>query len=482
MLRSAKRLLRLANVGYEPVSAINVKKIDNLKCYSTRPRDFVESSTANIVRSQFADVALSPLPYADFIFENIGQFGHKVALECAITGRSYTYEVVQLFARKFGSSLVRRGLRKGDVLGIICPNIPEFPIVFLGVTCVGGVASTVNPTYTSEEIARQLQNSNATFVVTVGPLADKVKEAISHCPLVKEAFVIGGDADGMTPISSLAVENDAALAGCPPIDVAEDLLVLPYSSGTTGLPKGVMLTHHNITTNILQATDPNITEQFTSDDTVLAILPFFHSYALTTVMSIGLRNGLKIVTLPQFEPESFMKALHVYKPNLLHLVPPLVHFLGCHPQLNVKDLCNLRLIACGAAPLSISIVKDLLQRIHPQTVSFQEGYGMTELSPVSHFCPKYSTRIGTCGVLIANSEAKIVDLNTGEALGPNCEGELYVRGPQVMKGYLNNEEATRETIDEDGWLHTGDIGSYDEEGFFHVFDRLKELIKVKGLQ
>uniref|UniRef100_A0A646QDR8 Luciferin 4-monooxygenase n=1 Tax=Hemiscolopendra marginata TaxID=943146 RepID=A0A646QDR8_9MYRI len=436
---------------------------------------------SNIVRSAYEDVSLPTLPYAEFIWKNFDDFGDQEAMVCGMTGRSYTYELLRLFSRKLGSALVKRGLRKGDVLGLICPNIPEFAITFLGVACVGGIITTINPTYTAEEIARQLQDSGAKFVVTVGPLADKVKEAVALCPLVEETFSIG-DAEGLTPLHQIAADLGDSLVECPPINIAEDVLVMPYSSGTTGLPKGVMLTHQNITGNICQMMHPQISYTPKPAETILAILPFFHSYAMTAIMGVGLHFGGRILTLPRFETDTFLKAIHDHKPNIMYLVPPLVNFLATYPELNVDDLRNLHTIVCGAAPLSKNIVSTLLDRLHPQPIAFQEGYGMTELSPVSHVSPRDSGRIGTCGVLVPNTEAKIVDLNTGAALGPGFEGELCVRGPQVMKGYLNNPRATRETIDRDGWLHTGDIANYDDQGFFHVIDRMKELIKVKGLQ
>lgn len=486
MLRlTASRVLRSVEGFVAPACSATLAPKENRTQRQTMRRlqaglPRYSSSSANVLKSAYPDVAMPTLPFADFVWENISEFGDNVALVCAMSGRSYTYEMVQLFARKLGSALIKRGLRKGEVLGLICPNIPEFPITFLGVTCVGGVVSTVNPTYTADEIARQLQNSGAKFVVTVPPLADKVKEAVAHCPLVEETFVIG-EAEGLTPLASLAMDAGDAMPDAPIIDVAEDILVLPYSSGTTGLPKGVMLTHQNVTTNVMQSTHPDLIKMSTSEDTVLAILPFFHSYAMTTIMAMGLHYGARIITLPRFDPDMFLKALHEYKPTIVPLVPPLLNFISLREDVNVEDLRQIHTIFCGAAPLSKSLVTTFLDRIHPSTVTFQEGYGMSELSPVSHVCPKDSGRIGTCGVLIPNTEAKVVDA-AGETVGPNEEGELCIRGPQVMKGYLNNIKATKETIDDDGWLHTGDISVYDRDGYFQVIDRLKELIKVKGLQ
>ena len=262
------------------------------------------------------------------------------------------------------------------------------------------------------------------------------------------------------------------------IDPREDLVALPYSSGTTGLPKGVMLTHHNLVSNMCQMEGLSY---FTENDTLIAVLPMFHIYGLVVILNLGLRQGSTIVTLPRFELELFLQTLQKYEVTLAHLVPPIVLALSKHPIVDQYPLPKVRTIFCGAAPLDESLTRACMERLG---CDIRQGYGMTETSPVTHSSPANPNQVkfGSVGVAAPNTECKIVDLETGAALGPNQEGEICVRGPQIMKGYLNRPEATAATIDTDQWLHTGDIGYADADGHFFIVDRAKELIKYKGFQ
>jgi acyl-CoA synthetase (AMP-forming)/AMP-acid ligase II len=264
------------------------------------------------------------------------------------------------------------------------------------------------------------------------------------------------------------------------IDPREDLVVLPYSSGTTGLSKGVMLTHHNLVANICQFTALG---NVTNDDRCIAVLPFFHIYGMVVIMAAGLRLGATIVTLPRFDLEQFLQVIEDQRITLAWLVPPIVLALAKHPAVDKYDLSSVRLIFSGAAPLGPELEQACRQRLGDCAVV--QGYGLTETSPVTHSnvaLDPTGARAGSVGRPIPNTECKIVDPTTGETLGPNQQGEVCVRGPQVMKGYLNNEQATSQMLTTDCWLHTGDIGFADTDGFLYIVDRLKELIKFKGLQ
>jgi len=262
------------------------------------------------------------------------------------------------------------------------------------------------------------------------------------------------------------------------VEHAEDLVALPYSSGTTGLPKGVMLTHRNLVANIKQMEG---LDYFFETDTLICVLPLFHIYGLVVVLNMGLYTGATIVTMPRFELEAFLKTAQDYNVSLAHLVPPIVLGLSKHPIVDEYQLPKLRTIFSGAAPLGEELTRACMDRLGCQ---IRQGYGMTETSPVTHSspAPPFNIKFGSVGVCAPSTECRIVSLETGEDLPPMERGEVCVRGPQIMLGYLNKPEATASTIDEDGWLHTGDIGYADHDGHFFIVDRAKELIKYKGFQ
>jgi acyl-CoA synthetase (AMP-forming)/AMP-acid ligase II len=283
-----------------------------------------------------------------------------------------------------------------------------------------------------------------------------------------------GEAEGVTSFAELA-----AASIDPPvveIDPVEDLAVLPYSSGTTGLPKGVMLTHYNLVAHDCQIDTGDVIRP---GDVVIAVLPFFHIYGMSVIMNAGLSRGGVVVTMPRFDLAQFLQLIQDHKVNRAFLVPPIVLALAKHPIVDDYDLSSLQVIFCGAAPLSTELTRAAADRLG---CVIKQGYGMTETSPVTHLTPDDRVKDGKIGVLAASTEAMIVDIETLEPLGPNRDGELWVRGPQVMRGYLNRPDATDATIVEGGWLRTGDIASVDEDGYFTIVDRLKELIKYKGYQ
>jgi acyl-CoA synthetase (AMP-forming)/AMP-acid ligase II len=269
-------------------------------------------------------------------------------------------------------------------------------------------------------------------------------------------------------------------AGDPPevaIDPRRDLVVLPYSSGTTGLPKGVMLTHYNLVANILQSA---CALDLGPADTVLGVLPFFHIYGMVVIMNLGLHVGATVVTMPRFELEQCLQLLQKYRVTFANVVPPIVLALAKSPVVEKYDLSALRTLFSGAAPLGAQVAEAARDRLGVRVV---QGYGLTETSPVTHATRSNADqKLAGIGPPIPNTEAKVVEVATGAELGVNQEGEICIRGPQVMKGYLNRPEATAAMIDPEGWLHTGDIGYADADGCFFVVDRVKELIKYKGMQ
>ena len=352
----------------------------------------------------------------------------------------------------------------------MAPNCPEYGVIFHAVALAGGVLTTVNPTYTPGEVHHQLVDSGATRLITVPMFLETVTAAIADSP-VTEVFVIG-DADGYTSISSV---EGPPLADQVPVDL-DDVVVLPYSSGTTGLSKGVMLTHRNLVANIEQSL---AAIPLNEEAAFVAVLPFFHIYGMQVLMNLGLRAGATIVTMPRFDLEQFLRLHQEHSLTRAFVAPPMVVALAKHPLVDQFDLSALEWILSGAAPLSAELAIECGQRLGCEVV---QGYGMTELSPVSHATPPGQFKPGSAGVTVPNTEVNIVDPATQASLGLDQDGEVWIRGPQVMKGYLNNESATKSTIDDDGWLHTGDIGHLDADGHLFVVDRLKELIKYKGFQ
>jgi len=407
---------------------------------------------------------------ATFTLARAAELGDKPALIDGPSGRTITYAELDRLTGALAGALAARGIGKGDVVATYMPNLPEYALIFLGVVRANATNTTANPLYTPHELAHQLADSGAKLLLTIAPFLDNAREAAAEVGLTD--IVVVGEGPGEEP--TLA---DLLAAGAAPpaldIDPAEDVAVLPYSSGTTGLPKGVMLTHRNLVANVLQV---NGTLPAVEDDVSIGCLPFFHIYGQTVIMNLGLRYGVTIVTMPRFDLGEWLDLVEGHRATLAYVVPPIALGLAKHPSIDGRDLSSLRMIMSGAAPLGAELAGAVAARAGTPTI---QGYGMTELSPVSHVSPLDTEKRGMIGPPVPGTECRIVDPETGADVE---RGELWIRGPQVMKGYLNNEEATRETIDEDGWLHTGDVAEVDAEGYYAIVDRLKELIKYKGFQ
>jgi acyl-CoA synthetase (AMP-forming)/AMP-acid ligase II len=427
-----------------------------------------------IIKGPYPDVEIPEIALTPLVLRRASELQNKPALIDGPSGRTITYAQLADFIAIAAHNLKQRGFKKGEVFGILSPNCPDYAIAFHAVATLGGVVTPINPLYTKREIEHQLKDAGARFLVTIPVFMDKALDAAQEAG-IEEVFVFG-EAVGATPFASLLVDNGRAEQ--VEIDPREDLVALPYSSGTTGLPKGVMLTHHNLVANIRQMEGLCY---FFETDTLICVLPLFHIYGLVVVLNMGLYTGATIVTMPRFELETFLKTAQDYEVSLAHLVPPIVLALSKHPIVDNYRLPKLRTIFSGAAPLGEDLTKACMERLG---CSVRQGYGMTETSPVTHSspAPPMTIKFGSVGVPAPNTECKIVDLETGEAQPYGERGEVCVRGPQIMKGYLNNPEATAQTIDVEGWLHTGDIGYADEDGHFFIVDRAKELIKYKGLQ
>ncbi|MFJ9619862.1 4-coumarate--CoA ligase family protein [Streptomyces noursei] len=443
------------------------------------------SHDSHVFRSAYPDVAPVELPIHEAVLGRAAEHGARSALVDALTGTTLDYARLDHLSRRLAAALAASGLRKGDVLALHSPNSVLFPVVFYAASRCGAAVTTVHPLATEAEFARQLADSRASRIVTVAALLDTARAAARRAGGITE-ILLCDRADGHRSVLDLTAEDHPDPA--PEIDPATDLAALPYSSGTTGAPKGVMLTHRNIATNLAQlaplmANGPG--------DRILAVLPFFHIYGLTALMNAPLRNGATVVVLPRFDLRQFLTAVERHRITEIYTAPPIVLALAKHPMVEEFDLSSLRRVLCAAAPLDAGLAAACARRLGLPAVL--QAYGMTELSPATHVVPPdtagpatTASRAadpppGAVGTLLPSTELRIVSLETGRDLGPGETGEILIRGPQVMRGYLGRPAETDAMIDPDGWLHTGDIGRTDA-GWLHVVDRVKELIKYKGYQ
>jgi acyl-CoA synthetase (AMP-forming)/AMP-acid ligase II len=426
-----------------------------------------------VVISPHLDVSIPDLPLHEYVLADAMGRADQAALVDGPTGRTLTYGQLAGGVRAVAAGLAGRGFGKGEVFAIYSPNVPEYALAFYGVSAAGGINTTISPLYTTEELSRQLGDAKARFLLTVPPFLDKARQAAAASG-VEEVFVLG-EGGGATPFASLLAGGDPPAVD---LDPASDLVALPYSSGTTGLNKGVMLTHHNLVANLCQGEPVLLAGE---GERLIAVLPFFHIYGLVVLMAAAVARGSTLVTMPRFELEEFLRLLQEHRITRAYVAPPIVLALAKHPLVDKYDLSSLRSIFSGAAPLDASLERACAERLGCEVI---QGWGLTETSPVvtTNYNAPMGPKPGSVGVALPNTELRVVDPATGADVGRGETGELLVRGPQVMKGYLNSPEATSEMLDPDGWLHTGDLGYVDADGYVFIVDRVKELIKYKGLQ
>jgi len=429
-----------------------------------------------VFRSEYADVAPVELPIHEAVLGRAAEYDDRPALIDGLDGTTLSYTELDRLSRRIAAGLAASGVRKGEVLALHSPNTVLFPAVFHAASRCGAAVTTVHPLATEDEFTKQLKDSGARWIVTVSALLDTARAAAQQAGGITEILVCDR-APGHRSVGDLAAGTDPEPSVT--LDPAHDLAVLPYSSGTTGTPKGVMLTHRSIATNLAQLA-PLVSNG--PDDRVLAVLPFFHIYGLTALMNAPLRHGATVVVLPRFDLRQFLAAIEQHRITAVYVAPPIVLALAKHPLVADYDISSLRYLVSAAAPLDAELAAACSQRLGLPPVL--QAYGMTELSPGTHCVPLDAPNPppGAVGKLIPNTEMRLVSLETGQDVGPGESGEILIRGPQVMKGYLGRPAETDAVIDPEGWLHTGDVGRTDDDGWLHVVDRVKELIKYKGYQ
>ncbi|MCS5499112.1 AMP-binding protein [Cnuibacter physcomitrellae] len=435
-----------------------------------------------MMRSPYADEVIPDVSVFDFLFADLSEDdAGRVALIDGISGGETTFGELRARIEAFAGALAARGIGPGDVVALHSPNVPAFVIAFHGILRSGATATTVNALYTTAEVARQLEDSGATMLVTVGPLLSQSGPAAEEAGIPADRVIVLDGADGHPSLADLLAERAAAPS--VRIDPATHVAVMPYSSGTTGFPKGVRLSHRNLVANVVQCTPVLDVE---SDDVVLAVLPFFHIYGMTVLLDLALSRRARLVTMPRFDLAEFLRIIQDHRCTYLFIAPPIAVALAKHPLVEEYDLSSARALLSGAAPLDEKLAGAVAERLG---VRVRQGYGMSELSPVSHVIPpeRDDLSLGGIGVPIANVECRLVDLETGEDIdtpseGESRPGELTVRGPNVMLGYLGHDDDTARTIDAEGFLHTGDVAVALADGSFRIVDRVKELIKYHGYQ
>jgi acyl-CoA synthetase (AMP-forming)/AMP-acid ligase II len=409
-------------------------------------------------RSPYPDVQIPEVSLTEYVLGGAERRGDKPALIDGASGAVTTYAELAARVRAAAAGLAAEGIGPGDAVGLLGPNDPQWPVAYHAVIALGGIVSSINPLLTPDEIAKQLRSADAKAVIAAEPLRAAVAE---------------------TDLKVLALESLPSAdgdAGAAAVDPAGDLAVLPFSSGTTGVSKGVMLTHRNLVANMEQI---RAVHRIGADDVLVGVLPFFHIYGQTVVLNLGLSQGATIVTMPRFDMGLFLDLLERHRVTRAHIAPPVVLGLAKVPGVEGRDLA-LRVVISGAAPLDAETAERAGERLG---APIRQGYGMTEASPVTHIAADDELAEqdpGAIGPLVSSTEARLVDPDSGE--DADGAGELWIRGPQVMRGYLADEEATAATLTADGWLKTGDVARVEEGGAFRIVDRVKELIKYKGYQ
>ncbi|XP_050397729.1 uncharacterized protein LOC126815811 isoform X1 [Patella vulgata] len=423
-----------------------------------------------------ADEDIPVVSLTEYMFSWFDKYADDIAMVELDTERSVTYKELKCLIIKASNGLQSIGVKEGDVVCMCSPNNIDYAVVFFAVTSLGAILQATNPLYTKDELVAQFEKCKTKYIVTVPSLVDKIKESINNN--IKDIIVIGGgdkyeNCKSLEKVISLDEGMDLKKATFNP---KKTVACYVFSSGTTGLPKALQLSHYNIIANLVQLRAMSTVD---TKESILVFLPFFHIYGLVAITASALTYGAKLVVMSRFSPLPFMEAIQKHQITFIHVVPPVMVLLTKLPETKNYDLTCVRVVACGAAPLSRTIEEQVKDIFKVNYIS--QGYGMSECI-VTHADTEENHKFGSVGQAIKGIKTKIIDTKTGEPLGANQDGEVCIQGPQIMLGYLDQPDATAAIIDSDGWLKTGDVGHIDEDGYLFIVDRIKELIKYKGFQ
>ncbi|WP_425481203.1 AMP-binding protein [Metabacillus lacus] len=443
------------------------------------------------------EIDQKPLQY--YLKKSAEEYPDKIAIH--FLGKKLSFKNLYNQSLKFANYLQKTGLTQGETVSIMLPNCPQAVIAYYGTLLAGGIVVQTNPLYMERELEYQLKDSHSRYIVTLDllyPRVSKMKALTSlehifvtgikdYLPFPKNLIypfiqkkqhgvVVKAEHGGKTHLFTRALAESKPEAKEYEINVKEDTALLQYTGGTTGFPKGVMLTHENLVANTAMCS-AWMYRCKKGEEVVLGILPFFHVYGMTTVMNLSVMQAYKMVLLPKFDPGDTLKAIQKEKPTLFPGAPTIYIALLNHPDIAKYDLSSIDSCISGSAPLPID-VQEKFERVTGGKLV--EGYGLSEASPVTHANFLWDQRkIGSVGVPWPNTKSMILSLETGEQAKPKELGEIIVSGPQIMKGYWNKPEET-DAVLKDGWLYTGDIGYMDEDGYFYIADRKKDMIIAGG--
>ncbi len=426
-----------------------------------------------IYRSSYPSVDIPDISLTELLFRACDRWADRPALIDALTGRTLTFGQLRHTIECVAAGFARKGVRQRDVVAFYAVNSIEFAVAFHAIASLGAISAPVNPTFNAQELRAQLLRDKPSFLLADEALVGNVAEATQLRP-IETIFVIGNDARYVPFDSLLNTEGHPPL---PIIHPATDVAGIFSSSGTTGLSKGVLITHRNL---VVIAQQMAALGEVSDRDVMPAQLPFYHFFAVFVNLTAALAAGATNVILPRFELAAFLRLIQDYRITRTFAVPPVMVLLAKRPEVEQFDLSSLEMIVCGAAPLGADVEATVAQRLGCKV---KQIYGMTEIVP-THVAPDDVpwSKQGSVGILAPNTECRIVDPETGVDVIAGQRGEIWSRGPQAMKGDHDSAEATAATKDAEGWIHTGDLGFADEDGYFYVVDRLKELIKYKGYQ
>src|SRR3982075_2513107 len=411
----------------------------------------------------------------DIVLETCRRIPGKTALIDTSCNRRFTFAEYGSLVESLARGIISAGLAPGEIVAIFLPNSWEFAITYHAATLAGGIPTLLNPSYREREVRYQLENSGAAFLITDAALLENVN--LAGLPGLRRVFTTRNQNAGCENFATLLRPASTKFPDASQTS-QETIAALPYSSGTTGLPKGVMLSHYNLVANVYQVLGPNAA-MLTPDDVMLCFLPLYHIYGLTVALTLSLSLGSTLVLMPRFDIQKLCALLTQEGVTMMPVVPPAINAMCQAAEAGIFPKDNkLRWLKSGAAPLA----PELARRLTDLTgIPVNQGYGMTEASPVTHVgytTPPEMNRPASIGQPLALTDCRIVDLD-GKEVAQGEPGELAMRGPQIMLGYWKEPQATA-TVLRDGWYFSGDIVRCDGDGFYYVLDRSKEMIKYKG--